>query len=60
VPFKFEEMFFSGLINLLRGVFGKCGVRCKFTLKLTVWQQNVAPEINVISADVHFHIFGFS
>jgi hypothetical protein len=27
-PFKFKEMFFSGL--LLRGVFGKCGVRCKF------------------------------
>jgi hypothetical protein len=29
-PFKFKETFFSGLINFLRGVFGKYGVRCKF------------------------------
>jgi hypothetical protein len=29
-PFKFEETFFSGLINFLRSVFCKCGARCKF------------------------------
>jgi hypothetical protein len=30
-PFKFKETFFSSLINFLRSVFGKCGVRCKFS-----------------------------
>jgi hypothetical protein len=29
-PFKFKETFFSGLIHFLRGLFGKCGIRCKF------------------------------
>jgi hypothetical protein len=30
LPFIFKETFFSSLINFLRGVFGKCGGRCKF------------------------------
>jgi hypothetical protein len=44
-PFKFKETFFSGLINFLGGVLGKCGVPCKFNDKTAP-----QPEINMFSA----------
>jgi hypothetical protein len=44
-PFKFKEKFFSGLVNFLRGVLGKCGVRCK----LMIQQRHI--KVNCVAAE---------